>query len=952
MQRIMQFIGTLTLIFFISMQQLHAFSDSVAQPKKQQDEPSIVYDIAQDQQDFLWLASEYDGLLRYDGDHYLQFTPAEPKISFSFSQVAVSQTNTLWVGTWGHGLWQLDGARKNWQRIEQPIPADARIQTLFTDNTNNLWIGSTHGLFVLRSGQTKAELWQPLAKQRIWQLAQQDNGTVWVATSNGLFWLDPNQTDSGQWFKDAKVTKAEIRALWVKNDFLLAGLRSGVVGVDLNKTTSQHHATPGNTNVFLQEHADSWLVGTIDGLYRLSRQHNDLQAELLLPAVDIRKLFRDQHNNIWLATRNNGLMPLPAAAPKPITPSVQQFISPSQKRRLGPPSQTSTARWQPLEKSLLQLRDGQWRELSFPAAYKVAFVRDVVEFSGQRLVGTDQGLFKINADHRIEAVPLGEDISSLNIERMALAADGALWLGLWGQGVYRISPSTTQPGILLPAVQLQQQVPAQEAVIDIQTDAQQQLWLLSRQGTLYQGTASALTPRWKVPTDLATGYFHCLLPEADAFWLCTDRGLLKLSPDLQQAELLGQPWGLPDLRIVGIARTQHFIWVLTRNGLMAFKPDGSDVHLLAPQKELNFRAAQLRGISTLSGDTVQLATSEGLWQIDITDLTAITKHMQLHMTELRLNQQLYSVTDLTQSIALPDPIQQLQLKFKLLSYQPYLRVDYFYRWQQKDQWTALGQDAVLTLSQLTPGQHTLQVMAQAGGQQIHMQTVQLDVPIPWWRQPAGVLLLIAVFIFSLYLGYSWRVKRLQHDAKDLDQQVKQRTAELEAANQLLQQLSNTDSLTGLMNRRALQYAVGLLQNQRSRTQSEMTLALMDIDHFKEINDMHGHDTGDAVLVKVADYLQQRLRSQDLLARWGGEEFLLLMPNTGVDQAQQLVNELRLGIKTLNEMPETISLTATFGLSTVETTPLALEQAIKAADNALYQGKNRGRDQVVIARTSG
>jgi hypothetical protein len=286
-----------------------------------------------------------------------------------------------------------------------------------------------------------------------------------------------------------------------------------------------------------------------------------------------------------------------------------------------------------------------------------------------------------------------------------------------------MAQSNTTPASLLPAVQLQQQAPAQEAVIDIQTDAKQQLWLLSRQGNLYQGTASALLPRWKVPKDMATGYFHCLLPEFDAFWLCTDRGLLKLSPDLQQAELLGLSWGLPDLRVMGITRTQHFIWVLTRKGLMAFKPDGSAIHLLAPRQELNFSAAQLRGISSLTVDTVQLATSEGLWQIDITELTPVRKNMQLHLTELRLNQQLFTLADLSQSIRLPDYVEELQLKFKLLSYQPHLNVDYFYRWQGQQDWIELGKDAVLTLGQLAPGQHSLHLMAQAGGQQIQTQAV-------------------------------------------------------------------------------------------------------------------------------------------------------------------------------------------------------------------------------------
>jgi diguanylate cyclase (GGDEF)-like protein len=106
-----------------------------------------------------------------------------------------------------------------------------------------------------------------------------------------------------------------------------------------------------------------------------------------------------------------------------------------------------------------------------------------------------------------------------------------------------------------------------------------------------------------------------------------------------------------------------------------------------------------------------------------------------------------------------------------------------------------------------------------------------------------------------------------------------------------------------------------------------------------------------VLRQVAAYLRQRLRSQDLLARWGGEEFLLLMPNTTLPQAQQLVDALRLGIRTLDTSPLDIALSATFGISPVETSALALEQAIKAADMALYQGKTQGRDQVVLAALS-
>ncbi|WP_430457220.1 diguanylate cyclase [Rheinheimera sp.] len=935
-------------ICIVLLQPAPALELNATPVEKLQNVPGIVYDVAQDQQDFLWLAAEYDGLLRFDGTEYLRFSPANAGPPFSYSHVVNDSQNNLWVATWGHGLWQLDPQRRHWRQVSAPVPADARIQLLQHDKAQNLWIGTTTGLYLLRANHSTAEIVLPLRGQRIWQLTEQSNGTLWVATSNGLYQFNPVSTAPGSWLQTADLAGAEIRAVAVHGDYLLIGRRAGIDLLDLRDGVIRHSSDLGNTNVFMSENADQWLVGSIDGLYRQRLTPAGLESELLLPAVDARNLYRDRQNNIWLSTRYNGIMRVPEPPLKSRQPAVTAFISPTQKHRLGPHSVTATARWQPLEKSLLQLKDGRWQELIFAPEYQVAYVRDVVEFAGQTLVGTDQGLYRYQPGAGLTPVNLPTTAPRLNIERMALASDDSLWLGLWEHGVYRIAAPSDAAVVLPPAVQLQTELQAQEGVIDIQQDAQQQLWLLSRHGKIYQGLPTELKLRWQPPANLATGYFHCLLAEADMFWLCTDRGLLRVSKDFSQADLLSLEHGLPDIRVIGITRTEQFIWVLTRNGVMLMRPDGSDIRLLSTRQELNLAAAQLRGIVALPSDQVQLATSDGLWQLAHTDLTPVPTNMQLHLTEFRLNQQLFSLNESNTILKLPERVQELQLKFRLLSFQRHLQVNYFFRWNAQQHWTAFGPEAVLTLSQLAPGRHQLEVMAQAGGQFIHTRPLQLDVPVPWWQRPAGIVVLTLAGSLLLYLSYRYRVNRLQQRAEKLDALVAERTQALEAANQQLQHLSNTDSLTGLLNRRALQYAAGLLQAQRSRHAAPLTLALLDIDHFKQINDMHGHDAGDDVLRQVATYLRQRLRSQDLLARWGGEEFLLLMPNTTLPQAQQLVDALRLGIRTLDTSPLDIALSATFGISPVATSALALEQAIKAADLALYQGKTQGRDQVVLA----
>lgn len=909
--------------------------------------PVAVYAITQDQQDYLWLAAEFDGLLRFDGQQYLRFVPPNSQQTVSYSQVVTDQKNQLWIGTWGKGVWRLDTLRKNWQQVTA-LPESARVQSLLLSASQTLWIGTTEGLYQLPSGRMQAELWQPLAGQRIWYLAEQDNGTIWVATSNGLYQLVPDTTSKSGWMPHQPFKNNEIRTLAVQGQQLLIGLQSQLYGLDLTQPEQLMTLSIGNANTILAESPGSWLVGSIDGLFRVTLENSKLHSELLRSAIDIRRLFRDRLGQIWLASRSNGLLPLSPSSLNALEPDISEFLSPSKPHRLGPYSVTASS-WQALDKTLLQLKDGKWRELSFQAQPAVAYVRDVVEFGPYTLAATDQGLFQLHNDRYFVPVQLNIKLNRFNIERLAIAADGALWLGLWQEGVIRIAAeAATQEISSWQAIQLQTDLTTQDGIIDIQLDAQQNLWLLSRQGKLYQAEADKVTLRWQPADMLLSGHFQCMLPVDDSLWLCSDRGLIHLSKDLAAATLWGQTEGLPDQRVIGITRTKKHIWVLTRNGVLSFQPDGTQLHLLQPRPGLDLSGVQLKGISAVSDELIQLATSSGIWLLSQADMSAVPESMQLHVTSMRLNQQLFSIGD-SSRILLPKQLTELQLQFKLLTLQAHLRVQYFFRWQDQQEWTSLGPDAILTLSQLSPGEHKFKIMARAGGQTVISKPLSLLVPVPFWQQPIGMTLLIILGILVLWVVYRLRVRHLEQRAQALDLVVAQRTAELELANKQLQIQSNTDSLTGLLNRRALYAAAAALQAQRSRTKMALTLVLMDIDHFKKINDLYGHDVGDQVLKTFASYLKQRLRKQDLLARWGGEEFLLLMPQTEVQPASKLMAELRLGLKHLHIAELDMPITATFGVSAVTMEEDALDKAVKAADLALYQGKAQGRDQIVLVQ---
>ncbi|WP_445775107.1 sensor domain-containing diguanylate cyclase [Shewanella sp.] len=163
-----------------------------------------------------------------------------------------------------------------------------------------------------------------------------------------------------------------------------------------------------------------------------------------------------------------------------------------------------------------------------------------------------------------------------------------------------------------------------------------------------------------------------------------------------------------------------------------------------------------------------------------------------------------------------------------------------------------------------------------------------------------------------------------------------------------------DHLTGLFNRRAFTVNASPLWVLGIREQTPFSMILLDIDWFKMINDKHGHAVGDAALKSIAKTLQQHTRKSDVLARWGGEEFIIFLPNTNQADAMQLANDLREKIAsiTLYHDGGELSVTASFGVAEYERHMTKVEDLIKLADKALYKAKNCGRNIVCDTSTTG
>jgi diguanylate cyclase (GGDEF)-like protein len=299
---------------------------------------------------------------------------------------------------------------------------------------------------------------------------------------------------------------------------------------------------------------------------------------------------------------------------------------------------------------------------------------------------------------------------------------------------------------------------------------------------------------------------------------------------------------------------------------------------------------------------------------------------------------------------------RLRIEFAPASYRT--GVAYQYRLDPADSaWSEWSSNPYIDYTNLNEGRYTFRVRSRgATGVTSNEAQWSFTVHPPWYRTPWMILLGLLVAAGLVALIVKLRTHALRRQAERLSELVDERTRELEDANHHLERLSLLDELTGIPNRRYFDRALAQTWDAASRTMQPLSLILIDLDHFKNLNDARGHPAGDASLVQVARLLAQRIRrsgdlatrGQDVAARIGGEEFAILLSNTDTETATRVAESLRESIQELVIAFESANLrvTVSCGVATVThvggTSP---ELLIRSADRALYAAKAAGRNCV-------
>jgi diguanylate cyclase (GGDEF)-like protein len=222
----------------------------------------------------------------------------------------------------------------------------------------------------------------------------------------------------------------------------------------------------------------------------------------------------------------------------------------------------------------------------------------------------------------------------------------------------------------------------------------------------------------------------------------------------------------------------------------------------------------------------------------------------------------------------------------------------------------------------------------------------IQVYSPEYSMISFIIFILVLAVSSYYIAVS--VHLFEVNSENLERLIKFRTGDLQKKNSELLILATTDSLTQVSNRRHWEKIAELYLIKALRYQTPLSLMMIDIDHFKKINDTHGHQKGDLVLIEIGAILSLLLRSSDFVGRYGGEEFVVILPETDIHNAAIAAEKIRNAVTQFSSHGSSLPpFTVSIGIAEIHKEDTSLETIIKRADDALYTAKRNGRNRIEL-----
>lgn len=927
------------------------------------------------------------------------------------SAVAIAQTpdGYLWIGTQG-GLTRFDGIGfTTFTPANEPAIPHPLLSALAVDGDGNLWIGTRSGMSVMREGRFQALEWKgPGGAPYVFGLHVDAEGLVWAATTAGVARVEDDAlrplegaghdrvhavlpgADGSLWAGGLNGVSRWNGEAWSATRW--AGEEPPVV-YDLLEIDGRPWAA--TTHGLRVHDGQTWrpAPGLHDGdalplrfLYRDSSGNlwagGDLGLLRVRPGGDVERIpgtrgnglfnlfsaLEDSEGNLWLGSLSNGLSRVWNGWTRRY--SIEEGLPDATVWALAP-GVAGDGIWVGTNHGLARLgRAGRFTAVPAEADARGAVLAIFTE-PGRVWYGLRRGLALYEPGSgrpaRLQDWARGTIGSVRGIWR---DPEGFLWissddgLARWnGRRLLRFGPEQGLPG------------PLTEHRFVSTRDGRR--LALSRSGLFeFDGEAFRPAPEGEgLPEGVS---FHSLSHLSDGRLLVSsvDAALLVHNEGRWHA-VDGRDGLFPGLPFQ-IVEHDSTLWVSSMHGVYRLRLDDLDGYLegrlerLAPEMLLNEHSSANGGQQTvccngsgqndgfMAGDTLWLPTRDGVLALDTTTISYNPHAPQVHVGRIQVGDQWRSL-DPGAATVLQAGERDLTLAFDVLSFQESRGNGARYRLTGYDQeWkTAPPMVRQVRYTNLPPGDYAFEVLGSNNAGVWSNVPARLQFSItPYFHETAAFRFLLgALLVLLVWSGYRYQRYRYHARQAELETLVGERTAALAESNRQLEQASVTDPLTGLRNRRYvaqqlpgdLDYYDRQLASARAGSEA-VVFAMLDLDHFKQVNDRHGHAAGDHVLREVARRLQDLVRSGDYVIRWGGEEFLLVFRPMPAGQVPQLGARLQAAISArpfdLGE-GRSASLTVSVGLAEYSAfrrdRPLGWEALVELADQALYHVKRSGRD---------
>jgi diguanylate cyclase (GGDEF)-like protein len=934
---------------------------------------NLVHAVAQTPDGYLWFGS-WEGLVRFNAWEFRVFDAEHDGVlaNNGVRALALGADGALWVGTSEGGLTRLHQGRWRKYGAAEGLAVSA-VRSLAAARDGRVWIGTEESGVVVLENERVRPLDGALPHALVLSLAESRDGTIWIGTLRGLARWRAGKLDSLPSLPDG--TAPAVYAIHEDSrDIVRVATQRGlyrVAGDALVLDVADEPLASDSISAIVEDRDGNLWVGTVQsGLARV----RDGRAELMtardgLPHDRVAALLEDAEGNIWVGT-GVGLARLGDAP----------FISLGPRRGLSDAYVRTVTEdragtlWVGTNNGLNRLVDGRF-EAFYPAGEGGG--RSIMTLypaaDGALWIGTRDGGVARYDGRTFVFTTTADGLASNQVRALRETRDGSLWIGT-SSGLSRLHDGRVE------SYDHDDGLP-RSYVMAVYEDGAGRLWAGTSDG------AAVLDGERFRAFDASTGapdsnVFDFLEDGDGSLWLATSDGLYR-HRDGRFTAIRGRPGDLPHQVFGLLADDAGHLWVSSNSGV--YRLVRADLDAVADGRAERFASVRYGGRDGMASSQCNgssqpaawrtrdgmlwFATAGGAAAVDPTraEVGAVRPPPTV-VERVLIDGEPPAALD---AFTVPPDARRITFEYAALAYRRPEHVDYRFRLVGfESDWVPVGARRATVFTNLPPGEYRFEVEpdAEFPGQPHPRARVAFRVLPHFWETIWFYAMVVLAGLAAVLLVYRLRVTGLLRRERELARLVTERTEalaeetrKLQLANQqknellakvqhqaeAFERLSREDSLTGLPNRRHFD---ALMREAFARSRREgqpLSVAVLDLDHFKRINDRHAHAVGDEALRTVADLIRETCSGSGIAARYGGEEFVIAFPGLDLAAASTHCESLRGAVERHDWTRLAPGLHVTISIGVANDADAAThERLIALADERLYRAKNAGRNRVV------